>query len=94
MHDTAIEDEVLVQRVQRLQRRAHLACPGRQCRPRGMYTRASVDGLLPIVRQVIREAADRRVRQLPTGGDAPPPAIFGTLGACLRIWQCLQAHLP
>jgi hypothetical protein len=44
VQDTAVEDEALVQLVQRLQRRADLAGPAASVE-RGVYARACVDAL-------------------------------------------------
>ena len=53
-----------------LKRRAAGAGPRRQRRARRVHARAGVDGLLPVVRQMVCEVADQRVRHQPAGRDA------------------------
>nr|SPD49061.1 protein of unknown function [Cupriavidus taiwanensis] len=54
--------EALVRFIERFQRRANTPGPGSQCGARRVYARAGVDRLLPVVWEVIHEAADQRVR--------------------------------
>ncbi|MNX85543.1 hypothetical protein D3C86_1173830 [compost metagenome] len=65
----AAEDEAPVRLVQRLQRRTGLAGDGRQRRARCVHAAAGVDGRLPVVRHVVHEAADQRVRDEAAGSD-------------------------
>ncbi len=59
-----------MQLVQRLELCTARAAPGGQRRARRVHARSRVDRLLPVVRQVVNEAADQRVRHQPTGRDA------------------------
>ena len=70
MQHGRIEHEAFVCLVQWLQRRTTRAGPGRQRRARRVHARARVDGLLPVVRQMVGEAADQRVCHQAAGGDA------------------------
>jgi hypothetical protein len=70
LQHTGAEHEALVRVVQRLQRCTSTAGPLRQRRARRLHARACVDRFLPVVRQVIDEAADQRVRHQPRGGHA------------------------
>ena len=92
----AIEHEALVRLVQRLQRRAGLARPRSQRGARGVYAAPSVDALLPVVRDVVGEAAKRLMSVCASRPLAarPPSMTSGTAASCLRLWQQRHAHLP
>jgi len=68
-HGTA-QHEALVGLEQRDHRGASVAGASCQRRPRRVHAGPGVDGLLPVVRQVVDEAADQRVRHQSAGGDA------------------------
>jgi len=70
MQHATVQHEALVRFVQRLHRRAGAAGRRRQRRAWRVHAGPGIDDLLPVVRQVVHEAADQRVRHQPTGSDA------------------------
>ena len=86
MQHRAAQHEALVRFIQRLHRRTGAAGLRRQRRARRVNAAAGIDGLLPVVRQVVDEAADQRVRHQAARGDA----AVDDLRVCWLLHQALD----